>query len=352
MPAPVTVTDGGQAMTGGWLSVTVTVSVQRRVLPAASVAWNTTLLVPTGNEEPLGKPVTRTATPLVGAQLSVNAGAVYATAVEHPFDGVFTLIAAGHVNDGACVSLTTTRNVQVAVRPPASVAFQVTVVMPLANVALLFGLPVTWPVPPLTHWGWPEGRAQLSEAVGVAYDTNAVHWPASVGRLMLPGHAIVGAWASVTVTVKEHDVLKPPASTARKDTVVEVPDENTIPLLGPAVCVAVAPPQLSVAVGVANETTAPQLFGSAWRAMFAGQAMEGNSLSTTVTVNVHGVAVKPTASDALRDIVVVPLEKEIGPLLLPSGRFVKFAGFPFALPENEADHVPPGQFSVIGSFNV
>lgn len=262
------------------------------------------------------------------------------------------MIAAGHVNDGACVSLTITRNVHVLVKPTASVALHVTVVMPLAKVALLFGLPVAWPVPPLTHCGCPEGRAQLSEAVGVAYETRAVHWPASAGRLMLPEQAIVGAWLSVTVTVKEHDVLKPPASTARKDTVVEAPEGNTVPLLGPAVWVAVAPPQLSVAVGVANETAAPQLLGAVWREMFAGQVMPGNSLSTTVTVKVHGAAVRPTASDALRDTVVMPLEKEIGPALPPSGRLVRFVGFPFALPENVADHVPPGQFSTIGSLNV
>ena len=168
MPAPVAVTDGGQVMAGGWLSVTDTVSVQRRVLPAASVAWNTTLLVPTGKEEPLGRPLTRTAVPLVGAQLSVNAGAEYATVAKHAFAGVFTLMAAGHVSDGACVSLTTTRNVHVLDKPTASVARQVTVVMPLAKVALLFGLPVVWTVPPLTHCGCPEGRAQLSDAVGVA----------------------------------------------------------------------------------------------------------------------------------------------------------------------------------------
>ena len=234
--------------------------------------------------------------PLVGAQLSVNVGAAKVVVAEQAFDGVVRLIAAGHVKDGACVSLTTTRNVQVLLKPAASVALHVTVVGPLAKVALLFGLPVTWPVPPLTHWGCPEGRAQLSEAAGVGYETDAMHWPASAGRLMLPGQAIVGVWLSVTVTVKEHDVLRPPASTARKDTEVEAPAGNTVPLAGPAVCVTVAPPQLSVGVGVVNDTVAPQVFGSVWREMFAGQVMAGNSLSTTVTVKVHGVAVRPTAS--------------------------------------------------------
>ena len=44
--------------------------------------------------------------------------------------------------DGACVSLTNTRNEQVREKPAASVARQTTVVMPLAKVALLLGVPV------------------------------------------------------------------------------------------------------------------------------------------------------------------------------------------------------------------
>jgi hypothetical protein len=76
VPLPVTIMDGGQVTTGGWLSVTVTTIVQRRVLPAASVAWNTTLLLPTGKVDPLTNPVIRTAVPVVGAQLSVKVGLV------------------------------------------------------------------------------------------------------------------------------------------------------------------------------------------------------------------------------------------------------------------------------------
>ena len=63
-------------MVGGWLSTTVMLKVQRRVLEEPSVAWNTTLLVPVGKAEPLGRPLMRTAVPLNGVQLSVNVGAV------------------------------------------------------------------------------------------------------------------------------------------------------------------------------------------------------------------------------------------------------------------------------------
>ena len=70
----MTVIFGGQDTTGGWLSITVIVMVQRRVFPVASVAWKTTLLLPTGMVLPLAGPLMRTAVPLVGAQLSVNVG--------------------------------------------------------------------------------------------------------------------------------------------------------------------------------------------------------------------------------------------------------------------------------------
>jgi hypothetical protein len=76
VPLPVTIIDGGQVTTGGWLSVTVTTIVQRRVLPAASVAWNTILLLPNGKLDPLTNPLIRIDVPVVGVQLSVKDGFV------------------------------------------------------------------------------------------------------------------------------------------------------------------------------------------------------------------------------------------------------------------------------------
>ena len=223
-------------------------------MPAASVAWNTTLLVPTGKAEPLGRPLTRTAVPLVGVQLSVNVGAAKVVVAEQAFDGVVRLIAAGHVKDGACVSLTTTRNVQVLLKPAASVALHVTVVGPLAKVALLFGLPVAWPAPPLTHCGCPEGRAQLSVAVGVGYEAKAVHWSASMGRVMLPGQAIVGTWVSFTVTVNEQVAVfavgVAVSVTFHSTTVVPFGNCEPLAVLAALWSVTTETPQLSVAVGV------------------------------------------------------------------------------------------------------
>ena len=62
-----TMTSAGQVITGFWVSVTVTVKVQRLVLPLASVAVLVTVVTPTGNVLPFVGLLTR----LVTAQLSV-----------------------------------------------------------------------------------------------------------------------------------------------------------------------------------------------------------------------------------------------------------------------------------------
>ena len=82
-------------------------------------------------------------------------------------DPVLALIGEGQVMVGDSVSFTMMRKVHVLALPAPSVAFHCTMVVPLGNVALLLGLPVACPVPPLTHVGWPVGRVQLSEAVGL-----------------------------------------------------------------------------------------------------------------------------------------------------------------------------------------
>ena len=76
MPLPVTLMLPGQLMLGTSVSVTITRKEQVLVLPAASVARKITVLVPTGNAEPLGRPLVRTEVPLVGGQLSVKDGLV------------------------------------------------------------------------------------------------------------------------------------------------------------------------------------------------------------------------------------------------------------------------------------
>jgi hypothetical protein len=166
IPVPITTAFGGQVTTGGWLSTTVTTIVQRRVLPAASVAWKTTFVLPTGKVAPLDKPLTRVDVPVNGPQLSVKVGLVYVTTALHTLGAVLTLMAGGQVIVGTSLSFTVTLNVQVLVNPPPSVALQVTVVFPFWKVATLLAPLAVGIVPPLTHWGCPTGKPQLSAPFG------------------------------------------------------------------------------------------------------------------------------------------------------------------------------------------
>ena len=58
---------GGQIRVGSSVSVTVTVNVQEAVLPPPSVATSTTVLTPTGKDDPLANPLNKL---MVDPQLS------------------------------------------------------------------------------------------------------------------------------------------------------------------------------------------------------------------------------------------------------------------------------------------
>lgn len=105
------------------------------------------------------------------------------------------------------------------------------------------------------------------------------------------------------VTVNEQAVLLPAASVAMTVTVV-VPFGNTDP--DGIELATVTPGQLSVAVGKAKLTAAAHCPGSVDCVMLAGHEFNtGNSLSTTVTVNVH-VVLFPASSVAVTVTGVVP----------------------------------------------
>ena len=61
----------GQVSTGESVSTTVTVEEHVAVAPEASVTWNTFVVVPMGNVDPLARPLVRL---VVDAQLSVPTG--------------------------------------------------------------------------------------------------------------------------------------------------------------------------------------------------------------------------------------------------------------------------------------
>ena len=108
-------------MTGASTSLTVTVKLQLRELLAASVAVATTVVVPNGKTEPDAGLLTTVGT----EQLSL-AATVKLTEAEHVPGLASTVMFAGHIMVGACVSLTVTLKLQVG---PAELV-QVTIVTP------------------------------------------------------------------------------------------------------------------------------------------------------------------------------------------------------------------------------
>ena len=122
---------------------------------------------------------------------------------------------------------------------------------------------------------------QLSEAVGAVQETMASHSPASLDTAMSAGvSAMAGSSSSVTVTVKEADVLLPAASVAVYVTVV-LPTAKEAPLLW--LDVNVVTPQLSAAVGAVQETRAAQSPASLlWEMSIGMPEMLGFSSSVMV----------------------------------------------------------------------
>jgi hypothetical protein len=118
---------GGQVIIGGCVSRTVTVKVQIEVLPAASVAVTVTVVVPE-KAVPDGGLAT-TCTP---GQLSV-AEKLNVTTAEHIPGAAGTVMLAGHITAGGCVSFTVTVKEQFAVLPAASITLQLTFVAPSGN---------------------------------------------------------------------------------------------------------------------------------------------------------------------------------------------------------------------------
>lgn len=138
-------------MVGFWLSLTVTVKLQVAVLLEASVAVQVTVVTPLWKVEPDAGEQDAVAP----GQLSVGVGVAYVATAEQSPAAVLSVMFAGQVMLGFCVSFTRTVNVQVAVLLEASVAVQVTVVVP------------TWKVEPDAGEQEAVAPGQLSVGVGV-----------------------------------------------------------------------------------------------------------------------------------------------------------------------------------------
>jgi hypothetical protein len=176
----------GQAMVGAWVSVTLTVKLQKAELPEASVTWKVFVVIPTGNALLLGWPAVWVT---VDAQLSLPV-TVYITTALQRFGSLFTAMFAGQTMVGIWLSVTVTVKPQVAVLPAASVALNTLVVMPTGKV-LPLGRPAVWVTV----------AAQLSVLLTV-YITIAAQVFAPVLTAMFVRQLMVGNSLSNTVTVK------------------------------------------------------------------------------------------------------------------------------------------------------
>ena len=205
------------------------------VLFDESVAVQVTVVVPLLKADP---DEGEQATVGAGVQLSVAVGGVKVTTAVQTFGSVLFVMFAGQAPIvGGWLSLTVTVKLQEPVLPEDSVAVQVTVVVPLLKVEPDAGEQTT-----------VGAGVQLSVAVGGVKVTTAVHTFGSVLFVIFAGQApIVGAWVSLTVTVKLHMAVLADESVAVQVTVV-TPFWKVEPAAG--VHIAVAPGQLSEGVGV------------------------------------------------------------------------------------------------------
>src|ERR1041384_1388429 len=118
-----------------------------------------------------------------------------------------------------------------------SVTVQVTVVLPTGKE---LGASLTTVATP-----------QLSAVTGVPSVMLAsarLQAPASLARLSAAGAVIVGFSVSLIVTTKLHSAVSPTPSVTRNVLVV-LPTGKNEPLARPAICVVVAPPQISAPTG-------------------------------------------------------------------------------------------------------
>jgi hypothetical protein len=183
----------------------------------------------------------------------------------------FTVMFAGNVSAGAVVSRTVTLKLPDALLPCASVAEQVTAVVPSGNVLPEAGAHATATLP-----------STRSDAVGIVQAAAAPDGPVA-SSVMLEGMPLrLGAVVSCTVTLNEAEALLPCASVAEQFTAV-VPSGKLLPDAGEHATVTL-PSTRSDAVGMVQLATAPVAL-LASTIMFAGMPLiAGAVVSCTVTL--------------------------------------------------------------------
>ncbi len=181
----------GHWITGGRVSLTVTVKVHWLLLPLRSVAVFVTVVTPTGKAKPLAGTLTRFVTPQLSVAVTLNV-----TLLVHIPGAVDTVISAGQPVTGGCVSRTVTVKVHWLRLPLLSCAVLVTVVTPTGKAKPLAGTLTT------------SGAAQLSVTVTLKV-TLLVHAPGAASTVMFAGQPITGGWASWIMAVFEQLPAQP-----------------------------------------------------------------------------------------------------------------------------------------------
>jgi hypothetical protein len=294
----LTIMSAGKVKVGGVVSTTVSVTVTSK-LPLAvfvceSVAEQLTVVVPTGNVEPdAGKQVTGTEPSTKSLAETVKFTAMPEASV------VSTVIFAGKFKVGAVVSTAETLKLAVPVLPCVSVAEQLTVVVPNANVEPEVGKQA---------WVFTASSGSVAE---VLYVTTAPAGPvASTLKSAGTVHSGDVLSTNVTVTVKLPFAVFLCASVAEQLTVV-IPTGNVEPEAGTHVT-ATEPSTRSVAEAV-KLTTVPDGF-EVFVVISVGKVNTGAVVSTTVTSKL-AVPILPFVSVAVQWTVVVPnanVEPEAG----------------------------------------
>jgi hypothetical protein len=224
------------------------------------------------------------------ATASVAVGFVYVTTLLPP-GATFAFTSGAGPKTGGRLSWIVTLNDLLALLPEPSVAVQTTVVSPIANVD---------PDPGTQLTGI---EAPRSVAVGVPKVTvrpleDVASWEMSLGTLLITGSVV--SW---TVTLNDADEVFPCVSVAEQVTVaVVIP--NVDPDGGEHVTPA-GPDTASLAVGLVNVTTAPELDVASVVLLPGTPLITGPIVSTTLTVNEADESL-PCESLALQVTVVLP----------------------------------------------
>ena len=264
-------------MAGGVVSWTVMRCRAVASLPAASVAVQVTVVVPSGNRAgaSLATDATPTASDASGVAMSTGVPSGVAAS---------TVTLTGAASDGGVVSTTVTSCVAVCVLPASSAAVQVTVVVPSGNRA---GASLATDATPTA-----------SDAVAAPWSTSVPDGPAASARTD-SGAYTDGGVVSTTETTCESDAELPAASAAVHVTTV-LPTANA----AGASLATDAMPTASDASG-SPMSTALASAAAASNSTSAGAAIDGGVASSIVTV-CCACAALPAASAAVHVTIVSP----------------------------------------------